>query len=107
MIRWRRRGSLVALVFMLSWVLGPSVHAQFEVISSAPAVETGHTDDCPTIHADGLCIGCSAFQFPATSICERAPEAAGRIAVLVAAERAVLVSASRLGVPTVRGPPSL
>jgi hypothetical protein len=53
--RPRSRG-LLAFALLLAWVLAPVLHTQFELVSAKPAVEHGHSDDCPRIHTDTFCL---------------------------------------------------
>ena len=104
--QWSRLGKAFLLATMLGWVLAPVLHAQFEVISTASAVESGHTDDCVRIHADSICLSGSTFHFLAA---RAAPSHTLALAQLrsprhAAADR-IVGSASRRP-PSVRAPPT-
>lgn len=52
----RRASIMLAGLLYVATVAGaPIAHAQSEVLRSAAAVESDHSDQCPTLHVDAVC----------------------------------------------------
>jgi hypothetical protein len=104
--RPRSRG-LLAFALLLAWVLAPVLHTQFELVSAKPAVEHGHSDDCPRIHTDTFCLVCGGIQLQTPCTAQRVPEAnPGQFAYWGATDRSARPSPPHRGGHAVRAPPT-
>jgi len=63
-------GSAATLLYLGAAVWAPLVHAQFEVVNTASAIGSEHSESAPVVHDDALCQIVTAFQLPA----QKAPE---------------------------------
>ncbi len=104
--RWSRPGKALLLATMLGWVLAPVLHAQFEVISTASAVESGHTDECVRVHADAICLSGSTFHFLALPAAPKHTLALPHLSSLRYHETDHIAGSAARRPPSVRAPPT-
>jgi hypothetical protein len=66
--RYRSRRIATAFAAVLLYaavaVVLPVAHAETEVLQGATGIERGHSDACPRIHSDSVCVLVGAFQLP-------------------------------------------
>lgn len=66
--RYRTRrvatGFAAVLLYAAVAVVLPVAHAETEVLRGATGIERGHSDACPRIHSDSVCMLVGTFQLP-------------------------------------------
>ena len=105
----RRRSALVPILLALlhiSTAVGePILHGRTEVLSSARALESGHTDHCAVIHLESSCIAGGMHHFAGRAATAPVLRAQRFIEIRFGSPASILPS---FGIPLangVRGPP--
>src|SRR4051812_41195711 len=108
--RSTRRGTalvpmLLALLHITTAVGEPILHGRTEVLSSASAFESGHSDSCSVIHLESSCIAGSMHHFAGRAVTGAMPQVERLTEVRFSFRNSVLPSFG-VSLPNgVRGPP--
>ena len=97
--------SVVLVLYVAAGVVLPVVHAETEVLRGSVRIERGHSDTCPRIHSDAVCVLVASFQLATDR-----PAAPRSAATSGDAKPRLIASAPRPTVLTthlVRAPPSI